>query len=192
MKLISYSYSSSGGMMGGHSSVYISYDKDGRCYVEDISKVTHNSPTYTTHYYAKNLLDELSVVCDKHNVRSWTNLPDNEIVMLDGDTHSYSFNFEDGLSIRLGSKKQTPDNWRDFWNEVSALLEDAEEHAINKTTKKEENKPVMFGFMNNVSMSEVQQTKRDISDKPKYCSMCGSKFDNDTQKFCPNCGAVRK
>ena len=24
-----------------------------------------------------------------------------------------------------------------------------------------------------------------------YCSTCGKKFDNDSQKFCPNCGALR-
>ena len=47
---------------------------------------------------------------------------------------------------------------------------------------------MMFGFMNNVSMSEVQQAKEDTSDKPKFCSMCGSRFENDNQNFCPNCG----
>ena len=25
----------------------------------------------------------------------------------------------------------------------------------------------------------------------QYCSTCGKKFDNDAQKFCPNCGALR-
>lgn len=192
MKLIKYSTSSGGGMLGGNSSMRVEYDKDGKCFVEKKTKDMHSSPTYTTSYYADGFLEKLSTACEKYNVRSWTDLPDEDLRILDGESHSYYFTFEDGLSIRLGSDKKAPANWRDFWNEVSALLEDAEKNATDRKTTKEENGSMMFGFINNASMSEVQQTKPQALTKSKFCSTCGTKFDNDDQKFCPNCGAVRK
>lgn len=192
MKLIRYSVSSGGGMLGGNYSKRVEYDKNGKCFVEEKSKMTHSDPTYTTSYYADGLLEKLSILCDKYSVRGWTDLPDNDMKMLDGESHNYSFTFDDGLSIKFGDDKKSPEGWRDFWNEASKLFDEAENSAINKKTTKEENGPFMFGFMNKTSMVEFQQIKPQVLTKPKFCSMCGAKFDNDNQDFCPNCGAVRK
>lgn len=198
MKLIAYSSSESGGMMGGYSSTHIFYTEDGRCKVETAGRTYHSQPIEHITYYADGLLEKLSEVCEKYNVDNWKDLPYDKINMLDAALSSKNFKFENGDNITLDSDKIYPQNielmCRDMYQEIIALIDDSKNYGIDKKITEEE--PVMsmgmMGMMGMTLQQAVQPVREQAStfQEAKFCNICGAKF-LDEQKFCAECGAPR-
>lgn len=197
MKLIAYNSSKGGGMTGGHSSISIKYSEDGRCKVCSSIKTMHSQPTEQMTYYADGILDKLGELCERYNVINWTNLPDLDLKMYDGETSSDTFIFEDGIKINLNSGKQLPDQACQMFQELLELVNEYKDKANNiEVIQVEEN--MMMGMMNmslmnnqTLKKTEVNVQNIDITKFDKFCSECGSEF-NGNQKFCSECGATRK
>lgn len=196
MKLIAYSSSESGGMLGGRSSKSIAYTDDGRCKVKISGKTFHSEPIKHVTYYADGLLDKLSEVCERYNVISWTDLPDQTIAMHDAAKSRDSFTFENGTIITLSSEKQYPKQAREMYGELNRLIEESESYGVDAEVTIEENSFATMGMMSFQTAGPVQAQKvgtqgEDVSQWAKVCACCGTKFEGN-QKFCAECGAVRQ
>lgn len=192
VKLISYSSSQGGGMLGGYSSTSITYSEDGRCKVSCSNKPMHNQPTEHITYYADGLLEKFSELCERYNVISWTDLPDLNITMLDAGTSTDTFTFEGGTIISLSSGKQLPVQARIMFQELAELLNEAKDNALDIEVIQVEENMMPMGMMGNQLLKNAETNIQSINapQSAKFCSNCGSKFSGE-QKFCPECGTKR-
>lgn len=192
VKLIAYSSSQGGGMMGGYSSMSISYAEDGRCKVSSSNKLMHNQPTEHVVYYADGLLEKLSELCERYNVISWTDLPDLNITMYDAATSTDTFTFEDETRISLCSDKQLPAQAHTMFRELAELVKDARSQAADIEVTQVEENMMFMGMMGNqaVQSPKIETQSMDNTQWARFCSNCGSKF-NGEQKFCSECGTKR-
>lgn len=194
MKLVAYSSSESGGMNGGRSLTSITYTGEGRCKVTTANKPFHNQPTRHENYYADGLLEKLSAVCERYNVISWTDLPDNEIILLDGATSSENFTFNNGITITLGSRKKYPPNAHEMFEELKELIEESLNYGTEMEVTIEEPMAPMslmeFQMNMHAKKQDTGKQETETANLAKFCSNCGAKFTGD-QKFCAECGAKR-
>lgn len=196
MKLIAYSISEGGGMNGGYFSTSIAYTDDGRCRVSTSTRPFHNQPTRHVRYFSDGLLDKLSLVCERYNVISWTNLPEHKIFMHDAATTNICYTFENGTKIVLGDRTMYPEYFSEMHQEFNKLIDEAEQ--INVEEKIEETLPFLTMGMMAAQLNQpkatwvpVSQTTEDPAAWAKFCADCGAKFTGN-QKFCPECGSVRQ
>lgn len=197
MKLISYSSSESGGMNGSYSSTYIAYSDDGRCKVDIANRTNHSQPIKRVKYYADGLLEKLSEVCERYDIISWTDLPDQIVVMRDAPTVSECFTFENGTKIALGSGKQYPGLFHEMNQELEKFIRESESYGVDLEVIEETpfitmgmmgaqvDKPVMPINVQNASSRSEGTIKW-----AKFCSDCGTEFMGN-QKFCAECGSAR-
>ncbi len=194
MKLISYYRYSSGTMMGGRSSFTVSYTPEGRCLCESQSKSSANLPLYVTRYYADGLLEKMDSVCEKYRVYSWTDLPEAvNFGMMDGGASGTVFRFEDGTEILLGDGKLPPAESIALWEEIGALLKEAEAYGVDAGPKPS-SLPEGFELQNSMlahfyeELVYVPFGQKAAAPAPKFCSCCGNRLEPG-QAFCGECGA---
>lgn len=195
MRLITYSMSESGGMNGSYLSKYIAYTDDMSCKVEIVDKPFHNQPTKRVKYYADGLLEKLSEVCEKYNVISWTDLPEQQIFMHDAAAVSICFTFENGVKIGLGSGKRYPEHFHEMYQELEKLIRESENYGTDLAEVTEETPFMAMGMMmSSMGQSLCGQTperqEKENTEWAKFCANCGAKF-MENQKFCAECGSVR-
>ena len=202
MRLISYSSGESGSMMGGRSSLSISYTDDGRCRVSSSQSVGQSLTTKCVTYYAEGLLDKLSEVCERYNVIEWKDVPGPKIFMVDAGTSRQTFSFENGVKICFESGKRYPEYAGDMFSEIDALITESESYAVDVEVSEETFGMGMMGMMGMMNMMN-DQNKQVVKD-PDYfkrnedtsawagvCDGCGTPFTG-AQKFCAECGAARR
>lgn len=198
MKLVAYTSGEGGGMLGGHSSTSVNYTGDGRCQVLLMNRLTHNHPYEKVKYYADGLLEKLNEVCERYNVSSWTDLPGEEIAMLDSPSRSENFTFLGGTRIAFDNRRIYPDYVWEMLREIKQLIEESKKYAVDVEVSEE----VPLMAMSMMSMNDINAgnkadnvQKESVQDDDvkwaKFCIDCGTKFVGD-QKFCGECGAVRQ
>lgn len=194
MRLIAYSSSESGGMMGGYSSTNITYTEDGRCQVNISNRPFHSQPLTHVKYYADGLLEKLSEVCERYNVISWTDLPEQKIIMLDAANNTDNFTFEDGTKIVLGSRIQYPEHASEMYEEFNKIIRESEGYGVDREVTEEEPFMSMEMMAFQVDKPVKDQTTagnvEDTSIWARFCVNCGAEFI-ENQKFCAECGSVR-
>ena len=198
MKLIAYYSSEHGGMLGGYSLTEIAYTSDGRCKVHTAGRTFHSEPITHKRYYADGLLEKLTVVCERYNVISWTDLPKSNIFMHDAPSGSDKFTFEDGTKIILGSDMQYPAHASDMFGELKQLISESLNYSVDLEVTEEAPGFAMgmMGMMTNMPQNPVKVQKApDQADGTtkwaSFCVDCGAKFMG-SQRFCAECGSVRK
>lgn len=202
MKLIAYSSSEGGGMMGGYSSTSIAYTDDGRCKVNKAGRTFHSEPIRKETYYADGLLEKLSEVCERYRVIEWENLPGETVTMLDAPSGSDSFTFENGTKIILESRRIYPGYVYEMHQEVNKLIEESKRYGVDFEVTEEAASMLMFGQMmktgkvEDVNGQNPGTVQTITSQNPesikwaKFCAICGTEFQ-ENQKFCSECGSVR-
>lgn len=198
VKLVAYSSSKSGGMMGGCSSTSIVYTGDGRCKVSSSSRFMHNQPLIRETYYSEGLLEKLSALCERYHVMDWTDLPDLNLTVYDEAAVTYCFTFGGGNVVSLGSGKRFPDQAGEMFRELAELIKEARDNAADlEVTQVEENLMNMsladaMRMMNNQMVESPETKSQSIcpAKMARFCSNCGYQFEGE-QKFCPECGTAR-
>lgn len=193
--LIGYSNSSGGGMTGGWSYVNISY-KDGRCFYYSSEKVFYDDPCRTTSYYADHLLEKIDDVLTKYDIVNRGEPEILDIVVYDALTTNIKFTFDDGGEFNIGNNAKYTNELRDAFNEITKLINESVDYAEDLKEEILKEDFAMFNInLNAMSMynKENMATTNNSEDilNIKFCRECGSEFTG-SEKFCSNCGAVRK
>lgn len=195
MKLTAYSVSKGGGMMGGRSSVEVTYTLDGRTLVRTADQAYHSQPTVQEQYTADGLLEQLSLICEGYQVADWTDLPDETIFMHDAGSFTYTFTFEGGTQIVVSSRKKSPPGFGDLIYELRERIAQARANAGDVQTAEEPDAPMTMGMMFRQPMTMAQYQAAAPGTPTgawaKFCAACGTAFTGN-EKFCPECGSKRE
>lgn len=116
-----FSYSSSGGMLGGKEEIILENGKITRSYKEsyDAKEIKSNGNA------SEALLKQIDTLAKENNMESWTNLKNSDLIANDAPTSYITIRFNNSKLIQFYSYQELPgDGWYKI-NEIISLLTDA-------------------------------------------------------------------
>jgi hypothetical protein len=175
-KLLSMSYTSSGGMSGSYHSRRINFENNT---VETITHEWHHAPRIKRIYdVPSDKVEEIKKIVIDNNLCAWSEITVNrELIALDAPTGRTNLTFEE-LSVSIDDNiyetEEEQEIMRDLFTKFSSLID---EKYLTKEENNVSNPFSMNGFM---GMKPPQGSC-------SFCPECGAKIESDTAKYCPEC-----
>ena len=94
-KLNSYSYSTGGGMEGAYYRETVKKYEDKALIRTESASWHSEEPTVTEYLTDASVLDEIEAIVRKHKMNFWNRKKFTNMFVSDGESYSYSFNFDD-------------------------------------------------------------------------------------------------
>lgn len=124
-KLLSYSYSYGGDMIGSYRSKSVKRIGDGKAFVSSADSRRHYLDSTISEYYISDItLDKIEEIADKYKLYTYNDLPKSKLFAYDAGTSSYSFNFEN-LSLGFSSSDDVPVKGWDAIREIDKVISEA-------------------------------------------------------------------
>lgn len=128
-ELISYSYSSGGGMEGGHFYEEINLVGDEAIYTTGKSEWWYEDNTITEYSLNREVLSEIADIYDKYKMEDWEGKQFSNIFIADGENYSYSFEFDDSQRTYFSSQMYS-DKYRSKLKEIDDVIKKYMESAV--------------------------------------------------------------
>lgn len=120
--LNSFTYSSGGGMLGGHKSLDVKKVDASSAIVIDYDAEWHHAiPKVSEYKVSSKVLADIQKIFNAKEMAKWQNLPPSEIQILDGDTSSYYFNFGK-RRVRFSDTQSLPNKWWESAKEIDSII----------------------------------------------------------------------
>ena len=120
-KLVSFCYSTGGGMRGEGSSVEVTVIGDKVYITEAASEYWYQDATVTEYVADPGICDEIAEVFRKYNMSLWNNKKFTNIFVNDGANHTYSFDFSDNTRVNFTSQVY-PEKYRTKLAEIHDII----------------------------------------------------------------------
>lgn len=121
-KLVSYRYSSGGGMRGGsYSKTVCEFDEDSALVTIKQCKWHGDDGTVKEYLIDKAILNELKAVFIKYRMKKWNNKKFTKMFIADGASYSYSFDFE--TDFVTFSSQYYPEKYSSKLKELDEILD---------------------------------------------------------------------
>ena len=127
-ELISYRYSSGGGMTGGGNSTEISIVGDEAILTYSEKEWWYEDAHITEYRVDKAVLADIESVFRKYKMQNWNNKKFSDMFVNDGPTFSYSFRFDDNTGVAFSSQVY-PASYSEKLAELDKVIEQYKESA---------------------------------------------------------------
>lgn len=121
-ELVSYVYSSSGGMSGGGNFTEISIINDEVILTYSDKEWWYDDYDVVEYKLDKSVLADIESVFTKYNMQKWNGRKFTDMFVADGPSYSYSFKFEDGTRVSFSSQVY-PKSYGDKLAEIDKVIE---------------------------------------------------------------------
>lgn len=121
-ELISYVYSSGGGMSGGGNSTEINIINDEVILTYSDKKWWYDDYDVSEYKLDKAVLDDIKDVFTKYKMQKWNDRKFTDMFVADGPSYSYSFKFADGSGVSFSSQIY-PKSYGDKLAEIYKVIE---------------------------------------------------------------------
>lgn len=124
--LESYTYSRGGGMEGAHHFIKIGkVDEETALVIYSDQNWHYENPQIAEYYVPIATLMKIEKIYDSYRMYRYRHLPDSKFQILDGDTSSYHFWFEDNKSLSVSESQQIPKKAYDGFGKIKGIIEAA-------------------------------------------------------------------
>ena len=121
-ELVSYVYSSSGGMSGGGNFTEISIINDEVILTYSDKEWWYDDYDVVEYKLDKSVLADIESVFTKYNMQKWNGRKFTDMFVADGPSYSYSFKFADGTRVSFSSQVY-PKSYGDKLAEIDKVIE---------------------------------------------------------------------
>lgn len=127
-ELVSYIYSSGGGMTGGGNSTEINIVGDEVILTYSHKEWWYNDAHITEYKVDKAVLSDIESVFRKYKMQNWNNKKFSDMFVADGPSYSYSFKFDDNTGVSFSSQVY-PVSYSEKLAEIDKVIEQYKESA---------------------------------------------------------------
>lgn len=122
--ILSVTYSSAGGMEGGHYYASVTYDPEKqRAWVEIREQKAHYEKEHTVkREVGEDCIRAIEAILAKENIAAWKDLPPAKVFALDADTASVFVDYEDGSRISFSETQELPEEAFDMMYELVVCM----------------------------------------------------------------------
>lgn len=127
--LISYVYSSGGGMTGGGKSTSVNIVDDQVILTYSNAQWWYSEDDVTEYKVDKAILADIEKVFKKYKMQNWHDKKFSDMFVADGPSYGYSFKFEDGTRVSFSSQVY-PKSYSERLAEIHKVIEQYKEKGI--------------------------------------------------------------